>query len=99
MKGKRVRRLKKLRLENYEEECGWEIYLEIGMDSCDEKQMIEEVKMTLKNEVHNSWEWLRRRDLEPLEKKFLLCYGTLLLLEKKEWKHFSFNNPFGMFLS
>uniref|UniRef100_UPI00164357B0 hypothetical protein n=1 Tax=Bacillus thuringiensis TaxID=1428 RepID=UPI00164357B0 len=54
--------------------------------------------MSLKNEVENSWEWLRRRDLEGLEKKLLVCYGRLLVLEKKEWKDLCFNNGFGMLL-
>uniref|UniRef100_UPI00119ED9C2 hypothetical protein n=1 Tax=Bacillus thuringiensis TaxID=1428 RepID=UPI00119ED9C2 len=99
MKAKTVTTFKKFTLHNYEEESPSEIYLEIAIDTSDDKQIIEQVKMTLKNEVHNSWEWFTRRDLQPLEKKFLLCYGTLFLLEKKEWKHFSFNNPFGMFLS
>lgn len=99
MKPKTVTTFKKFTLHNYEEEDRREIYLEILIDTTEDKQVIEQVKMILRDVEHNKWELFTRRDLQPLEKKFLFCYGTLFLLEKKGFKHFSFDNPFGVSLT
>lgn len=91
-----VTTFKNFTLHNYEEEDHLysEVYMEIMIDTSDGKQIIEQVKMLLRDVDHNKWEMITRGGLQPLEKKFLFGYAALFLFEKKDFKKFSIVSPF-----